>query len=365
MAPLKKIPQLTYRIIDLPGSSQIPLHFFLFILLVRNKQMKRRTFTKSSLLTAAGAALLPSSCEQSNMNRTNWAGNLTYSTNKGATPKDLAELTTVIRKRKKMKVLGTCHSFNKIADSRHYQVSLQGWQNEPVLDRDAMTVCVDANIRYGELAIWLQERGYAIHNLASLSHISIAGACATATHGSGDGNGNLATAVVGFDMMKADGSIVEFNRNRDADAFNSALVGLGALGVVTEMTLEVQPTFDVRQDLFQSLPLESLQKNFDAITSVGYSVSFFTDTNPIPSTKFGLKANSKARTYLKPRMNSLVRLLPEKNYIPSLTFPLSIALSNWESQDPGTSAYLILNWNLRPAAAKNCNRNTSFHDHMR
>ncbi|MDH3649960.1 MAG: FAD-binding protein, partial [Saprospiraceae bacterium] len=231
--------------------------------------MKRRTFTKTSLVTVAGTAIVPTSCSEPGITRTNWAGNLTYGTTKGSTPKDLAELTAVVQKKKRMKVLGTCHSFNEIADSRHYHVSLQGWQNEPVLDTESMTVTVDANIRYGELAIWLHERGYAIHNLASLPHISIAGACATATHGSGDGNGNLATAVVGFDMMKSDGSMIELDKRKDADNFNAALVGLGALGVITEMTLAVEPTFDVRQDLFQDLPLESMQKNFDAITSAG------------------------------------------------------------------------------------------------
>ncbi len=241
--------------------------------------MKRRKFTKSSLIGVAGAALLPSACRQqpAAMKRQNWAGNLTYSTETLSKPADLQSLAKAIREKGKLKALGTCHSFNTIADSEHEQISLRDWNHAPVLDEANKTVTIDANMRYGELATWLHARGYAIHNLASLPHISVAGACATATHGSGDRLGNLATAVVGYDIMRADGTVETLDQSSDPQGFNASLVGLGAVGIITKMTLQVEPTFEVRQDLYQYLPLESLQADFDRITSSGYSVSLFTD----------------------------------------------------------------------------------------
>ena len=116
---------------------------------------------------------------------------------------------------------------------------------------------------------------FALHNLASLPHISVAGACATATHGSGDRSGNLATAVTALEVVTADGEIAVFARDRDPDAFNGAVVSLGGLGVVTSLTLELQPTFRMRQDLYEDLPLAQVVDHFDEITSMADSVSLF------------------------------------------------------------------------------------------
>ena len=108
-------------------------------------------------------------------------------------------------------------------------------------------------------------------------HISVAGACATATHGSGDAIGNLATAVVG------DGAGHRRRRDRRlrprprSRRFDGAVVALGALGVVTKLTLDLQPTFRMRQDLYEDLPLAVAVEQFDEISSSADSVSLFTD----------------------------------------------------------------------------------------
>ncbi|HEY1336465.1 MAG TPA: D-arabinono-1,4-lactone oxidase, partial [Bryobacteraceae bacterium] len=130
---------------------------------------------------------------------------------------------------------------------------------------------------YGALCVALHEAGFAVHNTASLPHISVAGACATATHGSGDRNGNLATAVAALELVTADGSVLALSRERDGARFLGAVVGLGALGVVTQLTLDVVPTFQMRQSVYEDLPIAQLEANFDAITASGYSVSLFTD----------------------------------------------------------------------------------------
>jgi xylitol oxidase len=130
---------------------------------------------------------------------------------------------------------------------------------------------------YGQLSPELDGKGFALHNLASLPHISIAGACSTATHGSGDKNGNLATAVSGLEIVTAAGDVLQLSRRADGETFRGAVVGLGALGVITKVTLDVQPTYQMRQWVYENLPMEEWKHNFEAIESSAYSVSLFTD----------------------------------------------------------------------------------------
>jgi xylitol oxidase len=137
-------------------------------------------------------------------------------------------------------------------------------------------VTVEAGMKYGELCQYLDENGYALHNLASLPHISIGGSCATATHGSGIKNGNLSTGVTSIEFINAAGEIVALSK-KDGDSFYGAVVGLGALGIVTKITLDLLPTFKMQQIVYRNLPMRELENNFLTIMSSGYSVSLFTD----------------------------------------------------------------------------------------
>src|SRR5579862_5452172 len=206
----------------------------------------------------------------------NWAGNLSYSAQRIHRPRTIDEVREVVASATKVRALGTRHSFNDIADTDGDLVSTENLSDVLELDADKRTAKVGAGITYGQLCRRLGREGLAIHNLASLPHISVAGACATATHGSGDRNGNLSTAVEALDLVKADGSLVELRRGRDQE-FPGSVVSLGALGVVTALTLTVVPKFEVSQELFENLPLEALRDDFDAVTSSAYSVSLFTD----------------------------------------------------------------------------------------
>src|SRR6476469_9302706 len=174
--------------------------------------------------------------------RKNWAGNYQYRASRLHLPKSVAEVQEVVKNCSHLRVLGTRHSFNGIADSAEDQVSLENL-DQILLDQKAHTVTVGAGVTYGELSPYLYQNGFALHNLASLPHISVAGACATATHGSGNKNGNLATAVCALEIVTASGEIVTLARER----VHGAVVGLGGLGVVTKLTRDVQPAFDMKQ----------------------------------------------------------------------------------------------------------------------
>lgn len=205
----------------------------------------------------------------------NWAGNLSYHSTGLHMPETVAHVQTLVQGHEKVKVLGTRHSFNHIADGDGVHLSLQQLNRVVALDGNQHTVTIEGGVRYGELCQYLYENGFALHNLASLPHISVAGACATATHGSGVKNGNLATAVSAIEIITANGEAITLRR--DDEAFYGAVVGLGALGVVTKVTLAIEPTYTMRQDIFENLPFAELESNFDAITGAAYSVSLFTD----------------------------------------------------------------------------------------
>ncbi len=241
--------------------------------------MRKRSFIKTTSLALGSAALSPFACnpvpESSSSAGHNWAGNLHYKATRFFEPNGLNEVQEIVSKSNRIKALGTRHSFSAIADCEQDLISTRGLNKILNLDKSAMTVTVESGIRYGELSRYLHQEGFALHNLASLPHISVAGACATATHGSGDQNGNLAAIVRGLEIVKANGDVVSLTPP-DPD-FAGVVVHLGALGVVTKVTLAIQPTYQVQQEIFEYLPLQAAVTNFEDIFSRAYSVSFFTD----------------------------------------------------------------------------------------
>ena len=244
--------------------------------------MKKRMFLKLSTAILGGwpcSRLFGQAPDRgpSSGGLTNWAGNVTYSTANVHRLASIEQVRTFVKQHDALSVLGTRHCFNKIADSPHALISLEPKSEVVSLDEKARTVTVEAGMTYGRLCPLLHEKGFALHNLASLPHISIAGACATATHGSGVKNGNLATAVSAVELVTADGELLTLSRAQDGETFQGAVVNLGALGVMTRLTLDVQPTFRMRQDVYVDLPLAQLADHFEAIMSSGYSVSLFTD----------------------------------------------------------------------------------------
>jgi xylitol oxidase len=209
------------------------------------------------------------------MTESNWAGNVVYGARRVLVPESVEELQAMVASSPRIRALGTRHSFSRVADTRADLLTLARLPATIVIDGPRRTVTVGAAVRYGDLARRLHSEGWALHNLGSLPHIGVAGACATGTHGSGDANGSLATAVRGLEVVGGDGE-----RRLLTDVRGSA-VGLGALGVVTTVTLAIQPSYDLRQVVFEGLTIERVadlvETEIDALFGSAYSVSVFTD----------------------------------------------------------------------------------------
>ena len=252
--------------------------------------MDKREFLKTSGALLA-STLFPklTPAQATGETRINWAGNYTYSTKNLDVAKTVEDVRQNVRSQSHLKALGARHSFNGIADSTVEQISLKPF-DQIELDAEAKTVTVGAGVTYGQLAPYIDSRGFAVHNLASLPHISVVGACATATHGSGSKNGNLSTAVRAMEIVTANGDVVTFSRERLGNKFPGTVVGLGALGVITRITLDVRPTpFQIAQTVYEDLPFTQLETHLDDIFASGYSVSIFTDWQKHRATQVWVK----------------------------------------------------------------------------
>ncbi|MEV4498439.1 FAD-binding protein [Micromonospora arborensis] len=205
--------------------------------------------------------------------RRNWAGNVRYAARAFHRPGSTDELRRLVAGSTRIRAVGSGHSFNRFGDTDGDLVTLAGLPQAVDVDHERRQVTVSGAMRYGDVARQLHTQGYALANLASLPHISVAGATATATHGSGQTHGNLATAVAGLELVTADGDLLRVDRDADGDTFAGMVVGLGALGLVTRVTLDVVPAFELRQYVSLDLDREAL----DEALGSAYSVSVFTD----------------------------------------------------------------------------------------
>jgi alditol oxidase len=202
----------------------------------------------------------------------NWGGNYRYRARELHRPSTLTELQRLVVSCRRLRVIGSRHSFNAIGDGDEL-VTLDDLPDDVTIDRDALTVSLPSHLRYGQLADRLAAEGLALANLASLPHISVVGAVATGTHGSGVANGNLATAVAALELVGSDGEMAWLRRGEPD--FDGAVVALGALGIVTRVVLDVQPAYEISQHVYEGLAWDALFEHFDAIFSAAYSVSVF------------------------------------------------------------------------------------------
>ena len=211
----------------------------------------------------------------------NWSGTYEYRARSVEAPTSIAEVQQLVARSPRVRALGTRHSFNDIADTEGVLVTTTEIPADFAIDEERRVLTVGAGTRYAAVATHLTEQGWALHNMGSLPHISVAGAISTGTHGSGDLNGNLSTAVRGLQLVGPDGEL-RWIRHGDAD-FPGSVVALGLLGVVVRVELAIEPSYLIRQDVYRGLAWSTLLSNVPAVTGAGYSVSIFTDwvTDPI------------------------------------------------------------------------------------
>jgi xylitol oxidase len=202
----------------------------------------------------------------------NWAGNVTYAATRVVAPRSVEEAQELVAAEPRIRALGTRHSFSDLADSDAVLLSTE--HLDRIVDVGERSVTVEAGIRYGELGSLLDGHGLAVANYASLPHISVGGAAATATHGSGARNPSLASSVSALELVRSDGSLLQLRRGDDD--FDGAVVSLGALGVVARVTLDVVPAFTLRQYVFDRLAWAEAEAHLDELLALGYSTSLFT-----------------------------------------------------------------------------------------
>ncbi len=208
----------------------------------------------------------------------NWSRNITFADAQALYPASVEELAHIVASSTKIRARGSAHSFNNIADTDSVAVLFEKMPTQIAIDEEARTVTTSAGTRYGELAIYLHAQGWALHNLASLPHISIAGAIATSTHGSGIQNGGLHTAVKAITVITPTGKLQRIDSHDPL--FYAAVVGLGLFGVVVTCELAISPTFDIAQVVFQDVARLAIADNYEGIMGLVYSVSYFTTWGP-------------------------------------------------------------------------------------
>ena len=205
----------------------------------------------------------------------NWSNTYEYTAPRVEAPESVDELRRLVAGAERIRPLGSRHSFNGLADTPGTLVDMTALPVEVEVDAAAGTATVSGGTRYGVVAAALDEAGFALHNMGSLPHISVAGATATGTHGSGVGNGNLSSAVRGLELVTPDGDLRRVTA--DDPELDGSVVALGALGPAVRVTLAIQPRYLVRQDTYRGLSWDTLLGSFREVAGGAYSISVFTN----------------------------------------------------------------------------------------
>lgn len=211
----------------------------------------------------------------------NWSENFTFEATGVERPKTIAQLQDVVAAAPRAKAVGTRHCFTRIADSPGgVLVDTSGLDVGVTVDHDTMTATVPAGWSYSKIVAELEAQGVALPNLASLPHVSIAGATATGTHGSGDTNQVMAACMSGIELVDGEGELRTIDSGHpDLKALS---VGLGAFGIFTTLTVDVEPSYLVQGAYFRETSWQNLLDNLDDVMASAYSVNLhaaYSDTN--------------------------------------------------------------------------------------
>jgi L-gulonolactone oxidase len=206
----------------------------------------------------------------------NWAGNQRCLPSAVHEPRNTDAVAAIVRRAasdgERVKVIGGGHSFTDAAMTDGHLLSLSGMNQVLAVRGDEVTV--QAGIRLRDLNEELANRGLALPNLGDIDVQSIAGATSTATHGTGAELGNISTTIVGVELVTGDGSIVRADEHTEPELLRVARVGLGALGVVTEVTLRCVPAFNLHA-VETIEPLSDVLADFGSVMRSTDHVEFY------------------------------------------------------------------------------------------
>ena len=177
----------------------------------------------------------------------NWAGNIRFSPNEIVRPTSTEEVVAIVKTGRKIRCIGTGHSWSELAPTDDILMATDGLNKVLSIDKTKNQATIQAGAKLEDLNISLWEEGYAFGNLGSIARQSLAGAVSTATHGTGMNFQVLGSMVENFKLVKANGEVLEVDKIKDAELFKTALISLGSLGIVTEMTINVVPKFQLHE----------------------------------------------------------------------------------------------------------------------
>ena len=230
----------------------------------------------------------------------NWAGNQKASPLSIDAPRSVAELAALVasasEQGQKVKAVGSGHSFTSAAATNGRMIRLENLSGILHVDRATCRVTVGAGTRLSELNTLLDAEGLALANLGDIAYQTVAGAISTSTHGTGKALTGLAGQVVAMKLVNGLGEIIECSQSVNPHIFDVARVSVGALGVITEYTLQAVPSFRLRA-LEQPMRLDEVLENAHDLASTNDHFEFFW----IPHTKWALtKRNNRTEDELQP-----------------------------------------------------------------
>jgi L-gulonolactone oxidase len=231
----------------------------------------------------------------------NWAGNQSCAPAGIHRPRSEAELVAIVERAatagRHVKVVGAGHSFTPLVCTDGDLVDLRDYSRVLAVDSDAGTATVEAGIPLSRMSVELARHGLAFENLGDIAYQSIAGATSTATHGTGLRFGNLSSRIVGLRIVTGDGSVVEATLDQNPDVLDVARVGVGALGVLSTVTVQCVPSFNLHA-VEQAEPVdEVLERWEDEITGNDHFEFFW-----VPGTRWALtKRNRRTDEPVAPR----------------------------------------------------------------
>jgi L-gulonolactone oxidase len=248
----------------------------------------------------------------------NWAGNQVCRPAEVRRPTSELELVAIVgeaaERGRRVKVVGAGHSFSPIACTDGVMVDLSGYGRVVGHDPAAGTVTVQAGIALHRLCDELDQRGLALENMGDIAYQSIAGATSTATHGTGLRFGNLSTRIVGMRIVGGDGTVVETDSQRRPEVLDVARVGLGALGIVSTLTIQAVPAFRLHA-VEEPMRIDDVLADFDGFMAGEDHVEFYW----VPHTGWALtKRNRRTQEAARPRPRH--RSFVEEILLPNVAF---------------------------------------------